>query len=76
MILPICLLLLATPSPTPAVPSPTLTGASGRNVKPPFSLTISVDQNVFKAGSEIRLHIAETNISDSHIRWGGHEDRL
>jgi hypothetical protein len=44
----------ATPTPTPFV--------SARG-KPPYSITISTDQNVVKAGSEIKLHIVETNIS-------------
>ena len=69
MTLPICLLLAAAASPTP--PAPTPAGGSGENAKPLSSLTISVDQNVFKAGSKIWLHIAETNISGSRILWQG-----
>ena len=64
MILPVCLLLLAAPSPTPV-------GGSGQNAKLPYSISIGTAQNVFKAGSEIRLRIAETNISGSRILWWG-----
>ena len=64
MILPVCLLLLAAPSPTPV-------GGSGQNAKLPYSLSINTAQNVVKAGSEIRVHIVETNISDGPVLWEG-----
>ncbi len=42
--------------------------------KPPFSVSISLEQNVVKAGSEVRLDIVLTNTSDENIVIAGWEN--
>jgi hypothetical protein len=43
--------------------------------KPPFSVSISLEQEVVKAGSEVRLDIVLTNTSDENIVIAGWEDQ-
>ena len=64
MILSVCLLLFVAPSPTPVA-------GSGQNATVPYSITISTDQPVVKAGSKIPLHIVETNTSNDIFQWDG-----
>jgi len=46
-----------------------------QNAKPPFSISISLAQDVVKAGSEVSLDIVLTNTSDENIVISGWKDQ-
>src|SRR6202035_3097007 len=55
----------------PIVPALYPESPPNQTATPPFSISISLEQNVVKAGSEVRLDIVLTNTSDQNIVIAG-----
>jgi hypothetical protein len=71
---PIRILLLVAALPIASAGLPQSAQPS-QGAKPPFSVSISLEQDVVKAGSEVRLDIVLTNTSDENIVISGWEDQ-